>query len=80
MSNIKFDNFSNTETELLNKVRELRELLVKYYQNTEYTTIHIFENTDDRNYRSISIVSYKEHKDKPDLDLYSTEEYISKED
>ena len=43
---MKYENFTPQETEILNKMRELRELMVKYYPDNKHTSCCIIERDD----------------------------------
>lgn len=63
---MKYDNFTPQETEILNKLRELRELMVKYYPDNKHTSCCIIERDDepyDDAYTYITIMSDWKGKD-----------------
>lgn len=43
---MKYENFTPAETKILDKVRELRNLMLEYYPNNKHTSLAIIEKED----------------------------------
>ena len=62
----KYKNFNEQEVEILDKLRELRDLMMKYYPNNTHTSVAIIEKEDST---YLNITSDVKHDGGSEIDV-----------
>ena len=62
----KYKNFNEQEVEILDKLRELRDLMMKYYPDNTHTSCAIIEKEDGT---YLNLTSDVKHDDGPEIDV-----------